>query len=178
MRCEIPRRSQTDFFNLSNALLSLAMRLETSASILAERESVLPRCVKFSMAWSLCPFTVILGSWYWFSGAGWYITSVFLVPMVRPKFSQAVENPSKHFLLIVGIQRRTNEYYLRRFSVLRVFDVNVAELNLIPIFTAGLKYRSLFYQYRKYPKHSKKLTLGLVRPKQKFLGLKLAFMNV
>ena len=26
-------------------------------------------------------------------------------------------------------------------------------------------------QYRKYPKHSLKLTLGLIRPKQKFLGL-------
>ena len=39
-------------------------------------------------------------------------------------------------------------------------------------------HRSLIYQYRKYPKHSWKLTLGVIRPKQKFLGLKLAFMNV
>ena len=38
-------------------------------------------------------------------------------------------------------------------------------------------HRSLFYQYRKYPKHPLKLTLGLIRPKQKFLGLMLAFVN-
>ena len=38
--------------------------------------------------------------------------------------------------------------------------------------------RSLFRQHRKYPKHSWKLTLGLIRPKQKFLGLRLAFKNV
>ena len=41
-------------------------------------------------------------------------------------------------------------------------------------------HRSLFYQYRKYPKHlltlvSQKLTLGLIRPKKIFLGLRLAF---
>ena len=62
--------------------------------MLAERESVLPRYVKFSTAWSLCPFTVMLGSWYGFPWAGWYITSVFLVLMVKPKLSQTVENPS------------------------------------------------------------------------------------
>ena len=94
MRCEIPRLSQTDFFNLPNALLALAMWLVTSALMLAERDSVLPRYVKFSTAWSLCPFTVMLGSWYGFPGAGWYITSVSLVLMVKPKLSQAVENPS------------------------------------------------------------------------------------
>ena len=38
--------------------------------------------------------------------------------------------------------------------------------------------RSLFYQCRQYPKHKLKLILGLIRPKQKFLGLRLAFMNV
>ena len=38
-------------------------------------------------------------------------------------------------------------------------------------------HRSLFYQYRKYPKHPQNLTLGLIRPRQKFLGLRLAFMN-
>ena len=38
-------------------------------------------------------------------------------------------------------------------------------------------HRSLFYQYRKYPKHSLKLTLGLSRPKEKFLGLMLALVN-
>jgi len=41
-------------------------------------------------------------------------------------------------------------------------------------YPAGTKHRSLFYQCRKYPK----LTLGLIKPKQKFLGLNLAFMNV
>ena len=70
------------------------MQLMTSASVLAERESVLPRYVKFSMAWILYPFTVMLGSWYGFPGAGWYITSVFLVLMVSPQLSQAVENLS------------------------------------------------------------------------------------
>ena len=44
-------------------------------------------------------------------------------------------------------------------------------------FGAGTKHRSLFYQYGKYPKHSWKLTLGLSRPKQKFLGLMLALVN-
>ena len=39
-------------------------------------------------------------------------------------------------------------------------------------------HRSLFYQYRKYPKHALKLTLGLIRPKQKFWGLMLGFLNV
>ena len=34
------------------------------------------------------------------------------------------------------------------------------------------------YEYRKYPKHAQKLTLGLIRPKQKFLGLRLALMHV
>ena len=77
MRCEIPRLSQTDFFNLPYALLALAMRLVTSASMLAERERVLLRYVKFSTAWSYCPFTVMLGFWYGFSGAGWYITCLF-----------------------------------------------------------------------------------------------------
>ena len=94
MQCEIPRRSQTDFFNLPNALLAVAMRMGTSASMLAERESVVPRYVKFSTAWSLYHFAVMSGSWYRFPGRGWYITSVFLVLMVRPKLSQAVENPS------------------------------------------------------------------------------------
>ena len=37
--------------------------------------------------------------------------------------------------------------------------------------------RPLFYQYGKYPKHLWKLTLGLIRSKQKFLGLRLTFMN-
>ena len=37
-------------------------------------------------------------------------------------------------------------------------------------------HRSLFYQYRKYPKHSLKPPLGLIRPKQKFLGLMLALV--
>ena len=55
---------------------------------------MLPRYVRFSTAWSLCPFTVMLGSWCGFPGAGCYITSVFLVLMMRPKLSQAVENPS------------------------------------------------------------------------------------
>ena len=55
---------------------------------------MLPRYVKFSTVWSLCPFTVMSGSWYAFPGASWYITSVFLLLMVRPKLSQAVENPS------------------------------------------------------------------------------------
>ena len=48
----------------------------------------------FSTAWSLFPFTVKSGSWYRFPGADWYITSAFLVLMVRPKLSQTVENPS------------------------------------------------------------------------------------
>ena len=38
-------------------------------------------------------------------------------------------------------------------------------------------HRALFYQYKKYPKHSLKLTLGLSRPKQKFLSLMLALVN-
>ena len=38
-------------------------------------------------------------------------------------------------------------------------------------------HRSLFYQYRKYPKHSLKLTFGLSRPEQKFLGLMLPLVN-
>ena len=34
-------------------------------------------------------------------------------------------------------------------------------------------------QYRRYSKHSLKLTLGcLIRPKQKFLGLRLALIHV
>ena len=36
----------------------------------------------------------------------------------------------------------------------------------------------MFYQYRNKPKHSLKLTLGLIRPKQEFVGLRLALMNV
>ena len=55
---------------------------------------MLPRYVKFSTTWSLCPFTVMLGSWCGCPGAGCYITSGFWVLMVRPKLSQAVENPS------------------------------------------------------------------------------------
>ena len=43
--------------------------------------------------------------------------------------------------------------------------------------TINTGHRSLFYQYRKYPKHSLKLTLGLIRPKQMFLGLMLALVN-
>ena len=35
-----------------------------------------------------------------------------------------------------------------------------------------------FLQYRKYPRYLQKLTLGLIRPKQKFLGLRLAFTSV
>ena len=35
-----------------------------------------------------------------------------------------------------------------------------------------------FLQYRKYPRYLQKLTLGLIRPKQKFFGLRLAFTNV
>ena len=50
--------------------------------------------MKLSTAWSLCPFIVMFGSWYGYPGAGWYITSVFLVLIVKPKLSQAVENPS------------------------------------------------------------------------------------
>ena len=38
-------------------------------------------------------------------------------------------------------------------------------------------HRSLFYQYRRYPKHSLKLTLGLIRHKQTVLGLMLALVN-
>ena len=79
MGCEIPRRSQTDFFNLPNALLALAMRLVTSATMLAEHESVLPRYVNLSTDWSLRPFSVMLESCYRFPGADRYITSVFLV---------------------------------------------------------------------------------------------------
>ena len=43
----------------------------------------------------------------------------------------------------------------------------------------GTKDRSLFYQieYRKYPKYSLQLTLGPTSPKQKCLGLTLAFVN-
>ena len=44
-----------------------------------------------------------------------------------------------------------------------------------PSLPAGTKHRlqvtshrSLFYQYRKNPKHSLKLDLGLIRPKQSF----------
>jgi len=33
-------------------------------------------------------------------------------------------------------------------------------------------------QHRKHPKHSSKLTSGLIRPQQKFLGQRLASMNV
>ena len=36
-------------------------------------------------------------------------------------------------------------------------------------------HRALFYQYRKYPKHLQKLTLGLIRPKQKFFRPKVSF---
>ena len=32
-------------------------------------------------------------------------------------------------------------------------------------------FRSLFYQYRSKPKHSLKLTLGVIRPKQEILGM-------
>ena len=50
--------------------------------------------MKVSTAWRVCPFTEICGSWYWFPGAGWNITSVFLVLMVRPKLLQAAEKLS------------------------------------------------------------------------------------
>ena len=50
--------------------------------------------MKVSTAWRVCPFTEICGSWYWFSGAGWNITSVFLVLMVSPKLLQAAEKLS------------------------------------------------------------------------------------
>ena len=72
----------------------LCIAVDDFASMLAERESVLPRYGKLTTAWSLCPFTVMLGAWYGFPGASWYITSVFFVLMGRPKLSQAVENPS------------------------------------------------------------------------------------
>ena len=38
-------------------------------------------------------------------------------------------------------------------------------------------HRSLFHQYRKYPKHLSMLTLGLTRPKEKLLGLMLPLVN-
>ena len=41
----------------------------------------------------------------------------------------------------------------------------------------NIGHRSLFCPYRNYPKHSLKLTLGLSRSKQKFLGLMLALVN-
>ena len=37
-------------------------------------------------------FTVMHGAWYGSSEAGWNITSVIMVLMVRPKLSLAVEN--------------------------------------------------------------------------------------
>lgn len=38
--------------------------------------------------------------------------------------------------------------------------------------------RSLFHQHKKHPKHSQKPTLGPIRLKQKFSGLRPAFKNV
>ena len=43
---------------------------------------------------------LILGSTYGFSGAGWCITSVFFVLMVRLKFSQTTENLSTLFCML------------------------------------------------------------------------------
>ena len=47
-----------------------------------------------STAFSLCPFMVMLGSVYVFPGAGWCITSVFFVLIVKPKLLQASEKMS------------------------------------------------------------------------------------
>ena len=45
-----------------------------------------------------------MGSTYGFRGAGWCITSVFFVLMVRPKLSQATENLSKLFCMLACVE--------------------------------------------------------------------------
>ena len=69
------------------------------------------------------------------------------------------------------------------FKLVYFFQIRSICFNLGQ-FGAGKKHssqatshRSLFYQYRKYPKHSLKLTLGLIRSKQKLLGLMSASVN-
>jgi len=96
------------------------MRLVSSASMLVDRESVLPRYAKFFTDWSLWPFSVMLGSWYRHPGAGWYITSVFLVLMVRPNLSQAVENPSISSCISCSLSAFSAQSSARRRSLITV----------------------------------------------------------
>merc|ERR1712237_137596 len=79
----IPLLSHTFERSLPNAALPLAALLLISVSMLAEVVNVLPRYVKLSTDFRSCAFTEILGWMGGFPGAGWYITSVFLVEMVR-----------------------------------------------------------------------------------------------
>ena len=81
---------------------------------------MLPRYVKFSTAWSLCLFTMMLGSWCGFSGAGWYNTSVFLVLMVRPKLLQAVENPSISSCISCSLLAFSTQSSAKRRSLITV----------------------------------------------------------
>lgn len=59
-------------------------------SMLTVLEKVFPRCVKELDAWRICFFVVMCGSQYYVPGAGWNITSGFLILMVRPKLLHAV----------------------------------------------------------------------------------------
>ena len=64
--------------------------------MLASLERVLPREMNESVAFTGSSFTKMCGSWYIFRGAGWCMTSVFLVLMVNPKLSQALEKLFTH----------------------------------------------------------------------------------
>ena len=54
------------------------------------------------------------------------------------------------------------------FCVLGFFLLSLIQLFLKCFEVQNMGHRSLFYQYRKYPKHLQKLTLGLIRPKVSF----------
>lgn len=94
-------------------------------------------CCQVSTACSICPFTVIYGSWYCLFGAGWYITSVFLVLMVRLKFLQAVEKLSisaciSCSLLALMAQSSVKRKSLRTVSFTFVTACSLLGLNSFP----------------------------------------------
>ena len=67
----------------------------SSSSMCTALESKLPRRENLLNALRVSPLTVIASSGYAFRGPGCYMTSVFLVLIVSPRFSQAVEKQFK-----------------------------------------------------------------------------------
>ena len=71
------------------------------------------------------------------------------------------------FKLVYFFQNQVNLSQSRSIIYLNLDQFGAAKKKQV----TGHKSQVIACRYRKYPKHSFKLTIGLIRPKQKFIGL-------